>query len=186
MNIFVILAGLVFFGIAVATFVAVIVVLLGIKKRSGRATFIRLGLCLLPLVGYLAAVSWLFGPVDYHSQQDLIAAYRTEFGELPPNDVSGIEARQIVVADSGAAWLRFRASSGTIDNLLSRFSASDRGTFSQAAHGANVPSWWTPDSDKIALFYTADGWSKNWSHSTAYVGVDRAKGILYFHHSGID
>ena len=137
-------------------------------------------------MGYVAAVSWLFGPVDYHSQQDLIDAYRTEFGEVPPSDVSGIEARQIVVGDSGAAWLRFRASSGTIDDLLSRFSASDRGVFSQAAYGANVPSWWTPDTDKIDLFYTADGWSNHWSHSTAYVGVDRAKGILYFHHSGID
>ena len=186
MNIFVILAALVFLGIAVATLVAVIVVLFGINKRSGRATLLRLGLCLLPLGGYFAAVSWLFGPVDYHSPQDLTAAYRTEFGELPPSDVSGIKARQIVVGDSGAAWLRFRASSGTIDSLLSRFSASDRGTFSQAAYGANVPSWWTPDSDKIDLFYTADGWSEHWSHSTAYVGVDRAKGILYFHHSGMD
>lgn len=186
MNLFVILAGLVFLGTAVATLVAVIVVLCGIKKRSGRATLLRLGLCLVPLAACFAAVSWLFGPADYDSPQDLIDAYQTEFGELPPGDVTGLEARQIAVGDCGAAWLQFRASSGTIDRLLSRFSASDRATFSQAADGANVPSWWTPDADGIELFYTAEGWSKDWSNSTAYVGVDRAKGILYFHHIGID
>ena len=186
MNIFVILAGLLFLGIAIATLVAIIIVLCGIKKRSGRATLFRLGLCLLPLAAYVACVAWLFGPADYHSPQDLSAAYRTEFGVLPPSDVAGIEARQIVVGDSGAAWLRFHASSQTIDSILSRFKESDSRTFSQAARGANVPSWWTPDADKIVLFFTADGWSKDWSDSTAYVGVDRAKSILYFHHSGID
>jgi hypothetical protein len=186
MNLFVILAGLVFLGIAVATLVAIIGVLCGIKKRPGRATLLRLGLCPLPLVACFAAVSWVFGPADYDSPQDLIAAYQTEFGELPPGDVSDLEARQIAVGDSGAAWLRFRASSATIDRLLSRFAVSDQATFSQGADGANAPSWWTPDSDKIELFYTADGWSKDWSHSTAYVGVDRDKGILYFHHSGVD
>jgi len=186
MNIFFILASFLLLGLGVATLVAMIVVLCGIAKRSGTATLLRLGLCLLPLAAYFACVFWFFGPVDYHSPQDLAAAYQTEFGVPPPSDVAGIEARQIVVGDSGAAWLRFSASSQTINSILSRFKESDGVTFSRAAYGSNVPNWWMPDSDKIVLFFIADGWSKHWGYSTAYVGVDRAKSILYFHHSGAD
>lgn len=183
---FTILAILVFLGMAVATLIAIIAVLWGIRKRSVRATLIRLGLCILPLAAYILFCTWIFGPADYHSPQDLAAAYRTEFGDPPPSDVTDMRARQVVVGDSGAALLRFRASSQTIDGLLARFVASDRGTFAKAGSGGNVPSWWTPDVDKVESFYTADHWSKFFSYSTAHIGIDREKSIVYFYHSGSD
>lgn len=184
MPLFPILAGFLFLGIAIATVVVVIVLLLGANKRSSGATLLRLFLCSLPMGACMLLISWFFGPVDYESPADLAGAYQAEFHELPPADVTNIEARQIVVGDSGAAWLRFRASSETIERLLLRFSESDKRTFMEAA--GQAPAWWTPKADKVEFFFSADHWSKDWSRSTAYAAVDRTKGVMYFHHEASD
>ncbi|WP_193210768.1 hypothetical protein [Luteolibacter marinus] len=186
MNLFTLLAAFGFLGIAFATLVACLWVLWGVRKRKLRATLLRIGLCLVPLVLFTGFCIWLFGPADFHSPGDLAAAYRTEFGSDPPPDVTDLNARQIVVGDSGGAWLRFRASGTTIDSLLGKFSATDRSHFAEAGTGANVPDWWTPEQDGIEFFYIAENWSDSWSDSVAVLGIDRSKSMVYFHHSGID
>ena len=186
MNIFTILAVCVFLAVGLGSLVAIAVVLLGARKRGLRLTLFRLAVCCIPMAAFHLLYAWFFGPADYSSPGDLAAAYRTEFGVSPPADVTDIRARQIVVGDAGAAWLRFCASSQTIDLLLARFVPSDRLTFSQACAGGNVPSWWAPEEDRVETFYTADHWSRSFSRSKAYIGIDRDRHIVYFHHSGND
>lgn len=184
MPLFPLLAGFLFLGIAIATFVVVIIVLLGANKRSSGATLLQLLMCSLPMGACILLISWFFGPVDYESPADLAGAYQTEFHELPPADVADIKARQVVVGDSGAAWLRFRASSQTIEKLLLRFSRSDKRTFMRAT--GQAPAWWNPDADNAELFYLSEHWSGHWSRSTAYAAVDQKKRVMYFHHEASD
>ena len=186
MNIVSLLAAVIVLAVGVATVVALIVVAWGSWKRSWWATFFWVVLSLLPLTVIGGLYLTLFGPADYSRPQDLAAAYKTEFGTDPTADVTDIQARQVVVGDAGAAWLRFHASPSTIDTLLARFVKSDPAAFAEAGTGGNVPAWWKPDEDGVNEYYTADHWSRSFSRSEAFMGVDRAKGWVYFHHSGSD
>jgi len=186
MNIVTLLAALIILAVGVATVVVLIVVACGAGRRSLSRTLFWTGVTLLPLAALVTSFHFIFGPADYTSQKGLAAAYRTEFGADPTGDVTGIQARQVVVGDSGAAWLFFQASPSTIDTLLERFVKSDRKVFAEAGVGGNVPIWWKPDEDGVNEYYTADLWSKNFSRSVAFIGLNRAKSRVYFHHIGSD
>ncbi len=184
--IFIILLGLVFIAIVGVTVIAITLTILGARKRSGIATFARLGLCLLPLGCCFLLSVLAFRPADYKSQEDLKEVYSAEFGTFPPTDVSDILARASGIGDSSDKWIKFRASPQTIDNLLLRFVPTDKKTFSQGLPNSSLPKWWTPELDRIELFFTAENWSTHSIESTAVIGLDRAKSIVYFHHRTTD
>jgi hypothetical protein len=181
--IFFLLAALVVGG---ATFVALTAIPLKVQRRPWKVSLLMTGIALLPFAALLALVMWIFGPADYSDPSDLAQAYRTEFGIDPSADVRDVHARQSVVGDSGAAWLNFRASKNTIDSLLVRFVSTNRATFDRSGKGGSVPGWWKPNINGVELYYVSENWSKSFSHSVAYIGVDREKQIVYFCHIGSD
>ncbi len=184
--IFIIAGGLILLAVGVITFVALVIVLLTAGRRSGGATLLWASLCALPVTVLVLLFSWWLGPADLTSPKALATAYKTEFGTYPPADVADIQARQVVVGDSGGAWLRFRASKTTIDGLLTKFTTSDRAAFSRAGQGGNVPGWWKPEADHVDTFYKAEHWSHNFRYSAAWLGLNRETGVVYFSHSGFD
>lgn len=142
-------------------------------------------LTILPLV-FLGNFLWNWnGPRDWTDARALVGAYQTEFGKPPSADVSEIKSRQIVIGDSARAWLSFKASPETISKLLERFTPSDKGTFDNAKLG-ETPPWWKPEDSKLVSFYTSDGWSTNFAHSRALLGIDASKQIVYFCHETSD
>ena len=157
-------------------------VFLFFHKKSWLFRCSLLALCCIPIAAFL----WYWGPSDLTEPNDLRTAYREEFGKDPSEDVTSLQCRQIVVGDSGAAWLRFHASPATIDGLLSKFVPCDRAAFFQAGAGANTPAWWQPEKDKIVSYYRAEHLSRNFQRSEAVIGHGSGKQTVYFSHRGSD
>lgn len=138
---------------------------------------------LLILSAALAMLGCSYEPSD---EKDRAECYKTEFGTLPPSGVTNIQAKQIVIRDAAGAWLRFEATPEIVDSLLKRFGPSDRGVFNENSGGDNTPEWWKPDGDHVTVFYEAEGWSKDFSNSTAVIAHDAEKRVVYFSHSAFD
>jgi len=180
-NLFALLAGLVFLVVGAATLGALLVVALGMRRRPWRATAWRAGVCLLPMICVMLLYVWIMGPVDYTSPQDLKEAYHTEFGSDPPPDVTDFQVRVAVLGDWWGAWHRFRAAGATIDSLITKFEPTDRQSFSDAIGTGSMPGWWRPDADGVDAYYVAHQWRSESGHSEAYLGINRAKGVVYFY-----
>lgn len=185
MNIFTILQGLLLIGAVVFALMAIPCILWFGRKRSWTFRGMLVGLSLMPLAGALWSVdgSTSYRPMD---PQGLAKCYQDEFGTPPPVSVHGLRAEQIVIGDAAGAWLRFGSSPGRIDELLVRFTPSDRKTFDRYGGGANTPDWWQPDAEGMTTFYVCDGWRKDFSDSHAVIAHDAAKHIVYFCHSASD
>ena len=144
---------------------------------------------------YLAVVASILiggcgGTSEPTTAKDLAECYKTEFDTPPPATVGSLQAKQIVVRDSGGQWLRFTADAATIDSILARgFHPSDQDTFSRNTGGANTPSWWRPSPDRVTAFYFHPNWKKHFganSSSEAYLAHDANKKLVYFMCSVMD
>jgi hypothetical protein len=142
--------------------------------------------CLL-LPCYIPIATWcyLYAPLDLADPQDLRGAYCYEFGIPASADVTNINCRQVVVGDSGISWLRFQASSSTVDSLLRRFRPSNREEFMASTKGA-IPEWWNPQATSLVAYYRAEHWRKDFHYSDAFLAHDQAKRLVYFYHDGSD
>lgn len=174
------------FIVAIATILILGIILVTFRRRSGKRNAVYLTFSLIPALLVTAAFGgfvWLYQPVDISEPKDLAGAYKYEFGTLPPSDVSNLQARQVVVGDSGAVWLRFNASAATIEHLTKKFSPSNAEKFGESQN-ANSPNWWKPEIDQIDSYYSAENWSPYFESSTASLAINRTKGAVYFCHRG--
>ena len=130
-----------------------------------------------------AAVATLGCSSEPGDEAGKAACYEMEFGTPPPAGVTNLRAKQYVVQDTVVAWLRFEATPEIVDSLLKRFAPSDRKAFDEASGGANTPEWWKPDGDQITVFYSVEGWSKDFPNSTAVIAHDAGKRVVYFSHT---
>ncbi len=138
----------------------------------------------LPLLGSVWFVGNM-GVYDVKSREDLERGYEYELHRRITSDVHDLQIRRVGIGDGVGSWVRFRASSQTIDSLVKSFSPSDRSKFEDGARGANIPSWWEPEVDKMANYYYTEQWEPGCStFSFAYLAHDATKQVVYFHHSG--
>ncbi|WP_035612135.1 hypothetical protein [Haloferula sp. BvORR071] len=185
MNQFTLLVLFVVFALFAGTVAGVLALWFG-RKKSWMARGLMLLACYIPAALGIVAISSLFGSTDLSDPADLRDAYHTEFAEDPPPDVSTIQCRHSSAADTMSAWLRFQASPQTVDKLLRRFTPSDRLDFDDSSVGDNVPPWWQPDKESMVYFYRAEKWRSDFGGSVAVLAHDAAKGLVYFHHTGVD
>jgi hypothetical protein len=126
------------------------------------------------------------GSYEPDDEKGRAKCYQTEFGTPPPEGITNILAKQIVIRDSARVWLRFEATPALVDSLLKGFAASDRETFDEHAGGENSPAWWTPDRDKIVRFHLIRDWNKDFTNSSAVIAHDAEKRVVYFCHDAFD
>jgi hypothetical protein len=131
----------------------------------------------------LAGCGGTHEPTDAKGQAE---CYRMEFGALPPAGVTNIHGKQIIIGDAARVWLRFEATPALVDSLLKSFSPTNRQAFDDRSGGANIPAWWTPESNHIKAFYGVSGWRKDFSYSYAVIAHDADKRIVYFCHDAHD
>jgi hypothetical protein len=132
---------------------------------------------------FLVGCGGTYEPKDAKGRAE---CYRMEFGSLPPTGVTNIQGKQVVVGDAAGAWLRFETTPATVDSLLKSFASTNRQTFDHYSGGANTPTWWTPDRDRITVFYRVSGWRKDFSSSYAVIAHDAEKRVVYFCHAAWD
>lgn len=123
------------------------------------------------------------GPYDPKAASDLAQCYQAEFGELPPAKVKVVNARQMVVRDWGAQWLRLEVSGDALDSVVlsrgfKRVAATPRQFASVERY---TPKWWQLSPGSSFEFYEHTNWTKGtWSSSRAVIAVDRASGVVLF------
>lgn len=186
MNLFVLIASLITVPVMLATLVAWVCIFWFERKTSWKSQLVKVGLATIPLALCMWACAVVFGPLDITESEALHNAYETALGWPPSSDVKELRCRVSVVGDSGAEWMTFQASPETVDRLLGRFSVINSAEFLEASGGGGAPSWWRPKKADLIAFYRAEGWSPHFSNSTAYLAHDRAKRVVYYHHSGFD
>ena len=115
----------------------------------------------------------------------LAKCYAAEFGQSPLAGITNLQARQVVVGDAGAAWLRFEANSNIVTQLVSsRFAPSERAKFIEESIGGNIPRWWRPEEDELTDFYICNQWRSDTNHySVAVLAHDIRQHVIYFHHA---
>jgi len=129
------------------------------------------------------------GPYDPKSASDLAQCYQAEFGTSPPPKIKVLNARQMIIRDWGAQWLRLELKDDALDEvILSRdfqkikeppkeFTSIDRYT----------PDWWQVSPIAAFEFYQNPNWTKgNWSSSRAILAVDRTRNVAFFRCDRID
>lgn len=186
MNLFILIAGLLMAPVLLATLVGWICIFWFERKKSWKSRLAKVGLATVPFAFCMWAYAVVFGPLDITEPQALRNAYETALGSPPASDVTDLRCRVSVVGDAGAEWMTFQASPETVDRLLGRYSVISSAEFLDASDGGGAPSWWRPKKADLIAFYRAEGWSPHFSNSTAYVAHDRAKRVVYYHHSGFD
>ena len=133
--------------------------------------------------GLIVLSSSCGGTYEPSNAQDRAKCYATEFGTAPPAGLTNLQAKQVIVGDAGAAWLRFEANSNVISGILTnRFAPSDRSTFLSNSRGGNTPVWWNPEGDALTLFYINTQWRPGSNYSGAVIGHDAFRHVVYFHH----
>jgi len=125
------------------------------------------------------------GSYEPDDPEELARGYAFELHQPITSDIQGLRIKRIGIGDGVGSHLKCKASSFTIDSIVSHFSQSDRQTFNEGAKGANVPDWWDPDGDGMAKFYFTERWEPGCStFSFACIAHDVSKQMIYFHHSG--
>jgi hypothetical protein len=129
------------------------------------------------------------GPYDPKSPSALVQCYQTEFGTPPPPKIKVLNARQMIIRDWGAQWLRLEVKDDALEAvILSRgfrkikdppkeFTSADRYT----------PQWWQLSPIAAFEFYENPNWTKgSWSSSRAVLAVDRARSVAFLRCDRID
>jgi hypothetical protein len=140
---------------------------------------------LLVCLAAMLTLSGCGGTSEPSDASRLAKCYATEFGTAPPSGVRNLMAKQVVVGDSGGAWLRFEADSNVVSQIISnRFTASDWTDFSiyGQSNGGNTPGWWQPQRDALAAFYINKQWRPGSNYSIAVLAYDATNRLVYFHH----
>ncbi len=185
MDIFLMLSGLIFWGVGLATLVAIALVL-RLGRRSSRKTLgIWLVVVSLPMCLVLGALFFVYSPVDHTDEKTLRDAYTFEFSEYPSADITLLNSRQMEGV-SGFAWMSFKASPETIDRIIAPFAPSDAAEFAKASQETDVPKWWKPEPDGVHAYYSKENWSLHHQLSQALIGVNRQTGLVYFYRWGFD
>ena len=146
-------------------------------------------LCILVLtIAYSAPALVLLGCSGSSEPTDpaaLAQCYATEFGSPPPAGVQNLKAKQVMVGDAAAAWLRFEADSNVISQIVhNRFIESNQTEFRIYGNpeGGNTPGWWQPNLDALSAFYINKQWRPGSNYSIAVLGYDPTNRLVYFHH----
>lgn len=127
------------------------------------------------------------GSHESKNDQDAADCYNFEFGMKPPNSVSEIKVKQLVIADSATAWMKFKIGKEDIKSLLDRgfFAISIRDFSSQSGIDSNSsPEWWIISSNSNV--YKIETWKKDYSRSIAFISYDESSGIALFCHKASD
>lgn len=185
MNIVLLFAGIILWGVGFATLVAIVLMLRLGRRSSWKARGIWLVVVSMPMCLILGSLVFLDGPVDQISEKDLRDAYTFEFSEYPSTDITLLNSRQME-GESGFAWMAFKASQETIDRIIAPFAPSDAAEFTKALHETDVPEWWKPESDGVHAYYRKENWSLHHRLSQALIGVNRQAGLVYFYRWGFD
>ena len=124
------------------------------------------------------------GTYEPTSAKALAECYKSEFDTLPPATIGSLQAKQVIVGDSGRQWLRFTADATTIASIVSKgFEPSDETQFLSETAGGNMPAWWHPSSDGLSKFYSHPKWTKHFGEDAqgrAYLAHDANKKLVYF------
>jgi hypothetical protein len=188
MNLFVMLGLLLWICTIAALLLCllVLVIIACVKKSRKLALWSIAGTvgAMLVATGVFFGLAYLcFRPYDPTSDADLNQAYRADFGTLPPAGVTVLNARQIVVGDSGGQWLLLKVTPEEIDKHIAMgfMKAETIPSNFRGAAGANAPKWWQPPAARLEL-YENKNWSKagGWSSSEATMGIDRSSNVIWF------
>lgn len=123
------------------------------------------------------------GPYDPKSASSLAQCYKEEFGTLPSPKIRVLDARQVVIRDWGAQWLRLELKEDALESvvLAKGFTRSKFTPDEFTRPGPNVPDWWKVTPIDSFEFYEHPDWTKGtWSTSRAVLAVDRTSGIAFF------
>jgi len=119
------------------------------------------------------------GSYEPDDPEELARGYAFELHQPITSDIQGLRIKRIGIGDGVGSHLKCKASSFTIDSIVSHFSQSDRQTFNEGAKGANVPDWWDPDGDGMAKFYFTERWEPGCStFSFACIAHDVSKQMI--------
>jgi hypothetical protein len=124
------------------------------------------------------------GSSEPRNARTLAKCYAEEFGVRPPAGVTHLQAKQVVVGDAGAAWLRFVVDTNAFaEAVAKRFTPCDYTTFTvRDGAGGNTPAWWRPTNNSTTTFYCCSHWRSTENYSEAVLAYDRADNVVYFHH----
>jgi len=129
------------------------------------------------------------GPYDPKSGPDLSRCYQAEFGTLPPPGITVLNARQVVIRDWGAQWLKIQASSNLIDSVILKSFTKDSHPPQRFARVKEryTPDWWVLPPRNELEYYTCDQWTRGTFHSSsAGIAVHRSTGVIYFRCDRVD
>jgi len=80
--------------------------------RSGIAA---IGTIVMVTGMFFGVMYLMFRPYDPSSETELKRAYAADFGKSPPDGITVLKSRQVVISDSGAQWLLLKATPEEID-----------------------------------------------------------------------
>ncbi|HMN04824.1 MAG TPA: hypothetical protein PKD45_03785 [Flavobacteriales bacterium] len=140
---------------------------------------------LIVAIAGIVLLAGCWGSYEPTAPEELARGFEFELHQPITPEVQGLRIKRVHVGDGVGSWVKFEATPEMVARLVKDFFPSERKTFDTGKDGANVPKWWRPDEDGMAVFYYAEKWEKGCStFSFAYLAHDAAKQIVYFHHSG--
>ncbi len=177
---FVILIWLIVGGVLLAVYRG----LSGLARRSPRAALLKR--VLVALVAAVAIPVSALMAFNFAQGYFPASVFEASFGFRPPPDVKVLEGRRSVFGDSGAAYLRFRASRQTVERIVNpRFSEISRAEFVAAINAPETEEVRT-QAGASTRYFRASHDDDSFASSQAYLSYEETTGQVYFQWSGVD
>lgn len=119
--------------------------------------------------------------------------FKSSFGFAAPPDVVDLQGRRFYLGDGGDAYLRFRASKTTVDQIVAgRFDEvpGDGNRCNQIFAAGQLPRDWQPPTGEAVHCFRSldrkDGFGSGFSSNSASLIYDPRNGTVYYYWSGID
>jgi len=177
-----------FWAVVAGFLISVYFVLALVGRRFAAAAFLKK--VLVALVGAVAIPLVAWAIISFAAGFFPSVVFKSNLGFFPPRDVVELHGRQLIIGDSGEAYLRFRASRETVQRILGdRFFEIGKpdARFDQFPSPDSPPSYWHPlEGSTVRFFKSAETFDDRFHFSQAFLSYDESNGTVHFYWHGVD
>ena len=110
--------------------------------------------------------------------------YQRAFGMKPTVDVRNIESSEYYFLDTGYIYLKFNASSATVEKIISR--GLHKEDDMRLNNLSDTPKWWNPPLNAEVEMYHGDFENRDFGYEYEQLIYDPTTQTVYFYFQGID
>ena len=131
--------------------------------------------------GLLVVINFVLGFFPSH-------VFKTSFGFWPSHDVVELKGKELLIGDSGEAYLYFRADKETVHRIVSsRFlELSEPDSLMHFPSPEPLPAYWRPPAGQSVHVFKSDHFDDRFGFSQAFLIYEESSGTVYFYWTGVD